>query len=85
MTEITGFRSANVETYKAAPRWRDIVQAAIARAYWGFVLDRGSRRVTNRAPLQSSTGASSTNCLAHTIASSSLSHTKPRCRLNLPS
>ena len=57
----------------------------IARAYRAFVLDRGSRRVTKRAPLQISTGASSTNCLAHTIASSSLSQTKPRCRLNLPS
>lgn len=57
----------------------------IARAYRAFVLDRASRRVTKRAPLQSSTAASSTNCLAHTIASSSLSQTKPRCRLNLPS
>lgn len=54
-------------------------------AYRNFLAGGGSRRATNRAPHQSSTGDTSTSCLAHTIASSSFSHLNPRCRLNWPS
>src|ERR1700709_233870 len=66
--------------------WPSASSGAVSRGakHQDFVLDPGSNLATKRAPLQSSTGVSSTKCLAHTIASSSLSHTKLRYRLTLP-